>query len=209
MHMSIAPYKNIIFDFGGVILSDSFQDLIEQEFKGEQEIPLYLVNLHDLPLWKAWNKGLLTRQQVIEEASLKYGHEVVARLINFFLNPGRRFIQESIDALYHLKTRGYRLYMLSNMSKDVYETFVVPHPEIFSQFDGMCLSFQIGMVKPEPEIYEYFLKHYKLNPLECVFIDDRHANLDAAQKFGIATIHYIAGELGQKLIELGIKLYVP
>lgn len=128
---SIAQYKNIIFDFGGVILPDSFQPLIEQEFKGEKILPLYLVSLPELPIWKEWNKGLVSKQNVIDNASLQYDRAFVTRLIDRFLNPNRPLIQESVDAIHQLKAQGYRLYLLSNMTKDTHESFVLSHPEIF------------------------------------------------------------------------------
>lgn len=201
--MDTTPYR-IIFDVGGVILPDAFIPLIKQEFKNEPEIPLYLASIHESFEWQEWGKGLITKQQVIDSLSARYDRVLVTRLLNAFLNSKRPLIQESVDIVHELKTEGYRLYILSNMSKDGYESFVETRPEFFNQFDGMCFSFQIGMIKPSPEIYKYFLQKYSLNPAECIFIDDRLANIEAARAVGIKGIVYRHGKLADELAMFGI-----
>lgn len=55
--------------------------------------------------------------------------------------------------------------------------------------DGKVVSGFEKLVKPQPEIYELLLSRYKLKPQECVFLDDRIANVEAARKMGIESIH--------------------
>ena len=53
---------------------------------------------------------------------------------------------------------------------------------------GYILSSEVGVVKPEAEIYQKLLKKYGLDPVESVFIDDIQANLDTAAELGFETI---------------------
>ena len=56
--------------------------------------------------------------------------------------------------------------------------------------DGGILSYQDQVIKPMPEIYQLLIDRYDLVPQECVFLDDTLCNLEAAEKFGIHTIHF-------------------
>ena len=52
-------------------------------------------------------------------------------------------------------------------------------------FDGIVVSSDVKMIKPNPAIYKYILETYNLKPEECLFIDDVEANVKAAEKAGI------------------------
>ena len=54
-----------------------------------------------------------------------------------------------------------------------------------NSFEGVVVSSDVKMIKPNPAIYEYILKTYNLNPVECLFIDDVKANVEAAEAAGI------------------------
>ena len=57
---------------------------------------------------------------------------------------------------------------------------------VYRLFDGEVVSCEEGTVKPEPRIYEILLERYGLDPAETLFIDDRAANIAAAEGLGIA-----------------------
>ena len=56
---------------------------------------------------------------------------------------------------------------------------------VYRIFDGAVLSYKIGIIKPSAGIYRYALKRFKLKPNECIFIDNRPANVRGAKKIGI------------------------
>ena len=87
-----------------------------------------------------------------------------------------------------LKAAGYKLYVLSNMSREFID-FLRRFP-VYGLFDGEVVSCEEHTVKPEPRIYEILLERYGLTPSETLFIDDRRSNLEAAAAFGIATFHF-------------------
>ena len=82
-----------------------------------------------------------------------------------------------------LKAAGYRLYVLSNMSREFID-FLRRFP-VYGLFDGEVVSCEEGVVKPEPEIYRRLLGRYGLDPAQTLFIDDRPANIAAAAALGI------------------------
>ena len=109
-----------------------------------------------------------------------------------------RFIRDAIDRqeeivetralVDDLKRAGYKLYVLSNMSREFID--FLRRTEIYGCFDGEVVSCEEGVVKPEPRIYEILLDRFGLDPAETLFIDDRRSNLEAAAAFGIATFHF-------------------
>ena len=104
-----------------------------------------------------------------------------------------RFIRDAIDRqeeivetralVGDLKRVGYKLYVLSNMSREFID-FLRRFP-VYGLFDGEVVSCEEGVVKPEPEIYRRLLGRYGLDPAQTLFIDDRPANIAAAAALGI------------------------
>ena len=63
------------------------------------------------------------------------------------------------------------------------------HPKFFKMFDGIVISGNCGYAKPERKMYLHILRTHKLNPRNCIFIDDQAENIATAKQVGIATIH--------------------
>ena len=65
------------------------------------------------------------------------------------------------------------------------------------------ISYQIHKTKPDPGIYSFLLQKYGLDPLECLFFDDRAENVEAAQKLGITAVQITSREkIGRQLEQL-------
>ena len=73
--------------------------------------------------------------------------------------------------------------MLSNFNKRLRgELHLAPSLLLF---DGLVISGEVGMVKPNENVYRYLLDKYRLDPAECLFVDDRADNIEAGEKLGI------------------------
>ena len=109
--------------------------------------------------------------------------------------------EESIEILRELKERGYPLYGLSNWSA---ETFPIVHGryDFFKLFDGILLSGNVKLIKPDPAIFELCLKMTRKPASECLFIDDSIANINTAKQIGFDTIHFTSSEQLRKELEL-------
>ncbi len=81
-----------------------------------------------------------------------------------------------------LKQAGYKLYVLSNMSKEFID--FLRQKEVYALFDGEVVSCEELCVKPEKEIYHRLERRYELNPADTLFVDDRNANIVAARECG-------------------------
>ena len=105
-----------------------------------------------------------------------------------------------------LKNKGYRIYLLSNASSELYKYFHrLPGAACF---DGLLVSADHGLLKPEHEIYELFLRSFGLKGGQCLFIDDTPINVEAAERAGMHGIvfHQDAAKLRRELAEEGIQV---
>ena len=139
-----------------------------------------------MPLfWEEYDRGTSTLEEVTATISGMTGRPVetcaaVLRLAVDLQEP----VKPTERLVGDLKAAGYRLYVLSNMSREFID-FLRRFP-VYGLFDGEVVSCEEGTVKPEPRIYEILLERYGLDPAETLFIDDRAANIAAAEGLGIA-----------------------
>lgn len=98
--------------------------------------------------------------------------------------PGFEFAKEC-------KQNGHSLYILSNWDAQSYELLKNQFSQLFALFDGIVISGHVGLLKPDPAIYQHLLTSYNLNPTDCIFIDDQPDNVRAAQKLGIHAIQHV------------------
>jgi 2-haloacid dehalogenase len=105
-----------------------------------------------------------------------------------------------------LKRIGYKVHALTNWSA---ETFY-PAQKLFpflTWFDGVVVSGEEGLVKPDPRIYQRLLERFQLNPASAIFIDDVTRNVEAARRLGITAIQFSEQvDLRLELRQLGIPL---
>lgn len=102
-------------------------------------------------------------------------------------------VWERVAALH----KKYRLYLLSNYSKILFEKHT-SGAAFLEEMDGGIISYQVNHVKPDADIYEALLDKYGLTAGECLFFDDRAENVEAAVKLGILGFQV---ESTEKLIE--------
>jgi 2-haloacid dehalogenase len=114
-------------------------------------------------------------------------------------------IDGTVKILYRLRDAGYELVGLTNWSA---EKFLLTRPkhEFFKVFDHIVVSGEVGLVKPDPAIFELALQRVGRRPEQCLFIDDSAANVAAAAALGFHTIQFHSpAELERELADKGIR----
>ena len=188
--MSINKIQSIVFDFGGVLLDWNPRNLYRQFFSDPDEIDRFLSEIN-FPEWNLQQDKGRPFSQGIAELSAKFPH--YSQLIRAYSeNWGDSIvgpIAGTVGILQRLKNAGYALYGLSNWSS---ETFPIAYEkyDFFKLFDGIVISGEVKLLKPDPAIFEIILKMIKRPAVECLLIDDSEANIAAAQKLGFAVIHF-------------------
>jgi putative hydrolase of the HAD superfamily len=134
--------------------------------------------------------GLVNRadhlRYVQQELGLETPAEMDQVLAEFF--GGDRLDTELVDQIRLLKTE-YTTAVLSNYS-DILREKITNTWKIGDAFDHLIISAEVGVKKPDPEIYRIALKKTGCRPGEAVFIDDFIENIEAAQQLGIHGIHF-------------------
>lgn len=99
-----------------------------------------------------------------------------------------------------------RLLLLSNTDCLRFSFIQQRFPEVMI-FDSLVLSYQVGLMKPHPQIYRLALEVAQVDPPEAVFIDDLEENIQMAEALGLATILYRPEtDLARALLSLGINI---
>jgi 2-haloacid dehalogenase len=101
-------------------------------------------------------------------------------------------IDETVTAFRATKQRGVKGYALSNWGRHFVE--VVEEYPVFKEFDGRVVSYELGIVKPDPEIFRVVLDRFNLRAEECLFVDDSRVNIDAAKQLGFHVHHFTEPE---------------
>lgn len=177
--------KNVVFDLGRVVFA---QDPAKSTAEFKQFFSY--VSLTPMPqFWTDYDMGVLSFDQVAEALAAYRGveSEFAREMISIAIGK-QETIAPTAKLIAELKAEGYKLYVLSNMSREFID--FLRKQEVYSNFDGDVVSCEVGVVKPMPEIYDLLLERFELDPAETIFIDDRKENVEAAAAKGIATFHF-------------------
>jgi 2-haloacid dehalogenase len=113
-------------------------------------------------------------------------------------------LDDVVPILAELRDRPVGLYALSNFSGELFRD-VSPQFEFLTWFDGLLISGDEGIAKPDPAIYELLLDRFDLTARHTVFIDDREENIAAARSAGLVGVHFeSAAQLRRELVRLGV-----
>lgn len=173
--------KNIIMDMGNVLLDFNPDVILDKVCDTPEE-----KSVIDRELFhgKEWIQGDLGE---INNAERFYGvskrvpvalHEKLQDCVDNWdicmvpLKGAKEFLELA-------KRKGYNIYVLSNACSKFHEYF--PKYYDLDFFDGVVVSCDIHIIKPDIRIYEYLLETYNLKPQECLFIDDRPENVEGAK----------------------------
>lgn len=177
--------KNVIFDLGGVVLGRDFSRLAELlgdtfSFIAGNDFPAY---------WSEFDRGMYTREEVAEMLAADKGCSVeeAQRSIQDLLELLQP-VEETVELIEELKERGFKMYVLSNMSREFYAH--ISRFPVFDYFDGEVVSCYEHINKPDEGIYTCLLERYDLRPEECLFADDKAPNTAAASTLGFHTVTF-------------------
>lgn len=114
-------------------------------------------------------------------------------------------VEGMLELLQALKAKGYRLYLLSNAATR--QPIYWARAEASKLMDGVLISAEVKLLKPDPQIYRTFLHKFALRPEECVFIDDTPINVEGALYENMAGIVFNMDvpALAESLRTLGVE----
>jgi putative hydrolase of the HAD superfamily len=185
-----AAVRNVIFDLGGVVL-DWNPDHIVARVQPVPELRASLkAALFGHADWRLFDRGALTEPELIERLQLRIGAS--RQEVEVILDAVRHSLvvkPETLQLIRALQARGTPLYCLSNMPGSIYAHLRQRH-DFWDAFNGIVISGEVQMMKPEPEVFRHLLATFNLRPEESVFIDDLLANIESARQVGLHTVWF-------------------
>jgi 2-haloacid dehalogenase len=181
--------ENIIFDFGGVLVDWNPRYLYKDYFKEDSEMEYFLKNI----CTEEWNLEQDRGRALAEGTTLLQNKfPEYKSLIQLFYDKWevmlKSDIPETVALIYQLKQK-YKIYGLTNWSS---ETISIAYKrfDFFKEFNGIVVSGEEKIIKPDKEIFHLLLNRYHLNAEDTIFIDDNINNIETATEIGLYTIHF-------------------
>lgn len=184
-------YKNIIFDFGGVVVQFNPKDFLMDHFMNKRAEEIVYELTFGSQEWQDLDRDTITREEgnaaMLENAARVNRVFEVQTVIDEWPTI-LRTKESTVHTMQKLKAAGYRLYYLTNIPADIMDE--LRQREWFSLFDGGVASCEVHLCKPEPAIYTTLMQTCNLAYDESIFIDDNKVNAQAAYNLGITGILY-------------------
>lgn len=184
----MSKISTIIFDWAGVFCSPA-EPFSHPEFLRLAKMDADSITKRVKPLYNEYYRGEIASEEFWGEVlkSFKISGLNHAELNRAYLNSYALY-PEMIDLAKNLK-KNYTVALLSNLTNEMTRHILAKH-KIKSCFHKLFFSNQLGLMKPDKEIFLYALKTLKASPAETIFIDDSLENIVAAEKLGLNIIHF-------------------
>lgn len=183
--------KNILFDFGGVIVSLNKQNALDRFTEiGFPNIEKFLNEFRQEGIFLEYEEGKIGPEEFYKEFRRLAGNENISSedIDSGWLAFLTGIPEYKFQLLKDLRKK-YNVYLLSNTNPSVMKwayskDFSPEGLPIDAFFDKCYLSFRIGCAKPDPEIYHYILNDSGMDPAETLFLDDGKANVEMGAELG-------------------------
>lgn len=200
--------KNIIFDFGGVLMDWDPRYFFRDYFKDDEKMEYFLQNIAQ----SEWNEEQDRGRSLAEgtEIQVKKFPEWEKELRAYYDNWTvmlKSDIPKNVEILRRLGNTDYQLFGLTNWSEETFP-YALENYDFFQIFNGkIVVSGTEKMIKPDPKIWHVLLERYHLNAAESIFIDDNPKNIEMAKILGFTTIQVTPDtNLEEELHLLGVKV---
>jgi FMN phosphatase YigB (HAD superfamily) len=175
----------IIFDFGDIFINLDKEATIN----GLKKLGLSHWNEDLNQLNLQFEKGQISEEDFLTGIQKQVPNASIEEILEAWNAVLLDFPLRRLEFLQKLAQK-YRLFLLSNTDAIHIETFerengVSFYSDFYQCFEKVYFSFEMGMRKPDAEIFNYLLKHHELLPNHTLFVDDKKENTDAALSLGI------------------------
>ena len=190
-----------IFDMGKVILKSANMKKMHQEAQVECNLQtfnqLFYGSNKTIEVYKGIIDDIEFFRWIKEQAK---SHKTPSELINLYVQSKEGVYTDTIEIIKDLKRKKQRICLLSNLKQVDYD--YLKSVVNMSLFERVFLSFQMGMAKPEPEIYQAVIQELGTNQFH--FFDDNEKNIIEAKKWGIDA-HQVTGDSIKECFQKRLK----
>ena len=199
--------KNIIFDFGGVVMDWNPRYFFKDHFKDDEKMEHFLKNI----VTDEWNaeqdrgRTLAAGTEIQVDKHPEWEQEIRAYYDNW-TTMLKSDIPSNVAVLRKLEHSNYELFGLTNWSAETFP-YALENYDFFKIFAGkIVVSGTEKLIKPDPTIWNVLLDRYQIKAEESVFIDDNAKNIEVAKSLGFICIHIEENtDLEKELRDLGVQ----
>lgn len=180
----------IVFDIGNVLLDWDPEHLYCRVITAQESRRWFLSHICT-PDWnREQDRGRSFAEAVAERRALfpEWRSEIEA-FHHRWTETVAGAIGDSVDILARLRAKGVPCYAITNFSQEKFAEAQVRFP-FLKTFDGVVVSGDERLLKPDRAIFDLFCVRYALAPARCLFIDDVEANVDGARAAGMNAVRY-------------------
>ena len=199
--------KNIIFDFGGVVMDWDPRYFFKDHFNDDDKMEYFLKNI----VTDEWN-GEQDRGRTLAEGTElqvakhpEWEKEIRAYYDNW-TTMLKSDIPHNVEVLRKLEHSKYELFGLTNWSAETFP-YALENYDFFTIFkEKIVVSGTEKLIKPDPTIWNLLLNRYQIKAEESVFIDDNAKNIEVAKSLGFICVHIKENtDLEKELREIGVQ----
>ena len=186
--------KNIVFDFGGVLVDWNPHHLYDKYFGSREKAEWFLNNIC-LYSWNLQMDGGKPFAEGVAELQAEHPEwsEAIAIYHTRWIEMMNGEIEGMVSVVKRLKAAGYGVYGLTNWSAETFPMVRDTYP-VFQEFDGIVVSGEEHLLKPDAAIYKCLLERYALQAEESLFVDDNADNVVGARNVGMKAIQFTSAE---------------
>ena len=184
------PVTTAVFDLGGVLIDWRRELLYEQLIPDAERRAWFLDTVCTLE-WNADGDRGRPFAELIAERTARFPDEadLIAAYWDRWDEMAGPAIAGTVEILAELQEQAVPTYALTNWSAETLPR-VSARYGFLESFDGMVVSGEEGIIKPDPAIYELLCRRFRLRSDETFFVDDNQANVDAAAALGFVAHRY-------------------
>ena len=195
--------RNIVFDIGNVLAAFRWEDYIRYDLGYPEEVvKIFGERFIVHPLWDEFDLGVRETDDIV--ADMKATVPEYTEEVNLFFERIKDIVETypySRRWIQTLKKRGYKVYLLSNYPRETFRLHEREKFDFIDLVDGKVVSGFERLAKPDPRIYRLLFERYHLKAEECIFLDDRQVNIDAAIRLGMQGILFTGYEDAKQELE--------
>jgi 2-haloacid dehalogenase len=183
--------KNILFDLGGVLIDWNPKYFYRKIFQTEEAVDYFLKNICTFEWNEEQDRGrtIAEAEEMLISKFPEYASEIKMYYSNWEQMLGGSF-EPSVSLLNEcINDPRLGVFALTNWSAETWPKAKLIF-NFLNTFDGVLVSGQENLKKPDPSIFHLVCKRFKLEPSTTLFIDDNKNNIKAATDLGFQTIHF-------------------
>lgn len=190
----------LLFDIMDTVVRDPFYQDVPAFFR----MPMKeLIECKHPTAWIEFEKGQISEMELARKFFKDERHFDLEGLKTCMIS-GYSYIEGVEELLRDLKNNDYEMHAFTNYP--IWYQLIEDKLRVSNYLSWTFSSCIMGKRKPDPEFYLEVVRHLQVEPADCIFIDDRLKNVEAALKVGIVGIQFKnANLLRQELISLGLQ----